>query len=143
MLSSPTLSFPLVQVILITSFSKFLNFSSVSIEIGNDILSIFPKSIILKLAKNWIKLFEYSYWSNPNNKENILVEFLIFSCSGSSSSPLSLLGLDCSSSSYDVSYSCKSKLKSILKCPNIESNKRRFNRESNKKVSFGETIYIY
>ena len=45
--------------------------------------------------------------------------------------------------SFDVSYSCKSKLKSILKCPNIESNKRRFNRESNKKVSFGETIYIY
>lgn len=45
--------------------------------------------------------------------------------------------------SFDITYSCKSKLKSILKCPTIEFNKRRFNRESNKKVSFGETIYIY
>jgi len=45
--------------------------------------------------------------------------------------------------SFDISYSCKSKLKSILKCPNIELNKRRVNRESNKKVSFGETVYIY
>jgi len=45
--------------------------------------------------------------------------------------------------SFDISYSCKSKLKSILKCQNIELNKRRVNRESNKKVSFGETVYIY
>jgi hypothetical protein len=45
--------------------------------------------------------------------------------------------------SFDITYSSKSKLKSILKCPNIEFNKRRVNRESNKKVSFGETIYIY
>ena len=45
--------------------------------------------------------------------------------------------------SFDITYSSKSKLKSILKCPNIELNKRRVKRESNKKVSFGETIYIY
>jgi hypothetical protein len=45
--------------------------------------------------------------------------------------------------SFDITYSSKSKLKSILKCPNIEFNKRRVKRESNKKVSFGETIYIY
>ena len=45
--------------------------------------------------------------------------------------------------SFDITYSSKSKLKSILKCPNIDLNKRRVNRESNKKVSFGETIYIY
>ena len=45
--------------------------------------------------------------------------------------------------SFDIAYSCKSKLKSILKWPNIELNKRRVNRESNKKVSFGETIYFY
>ena len=45
--------------------------------------------------------------------------------------------------SFDITYSSKSKLKSILKFPSIESTKRRFNRESNKKVSFGETVYIY
>jgi len=45
--------------------------------------------------------------------------------------------------SFDVTHSYKSKLKSILKCPNIEFNKRRIIRDSNKKVSFGETIYIY
>jgi hypothetical protein len=45
--------------------------------------------------------------------------------------------------SFDITYSSKSKLKSILKCPNIDLNKRRVNRESNKKVSFDETIYIY
>jgi hypothetical protein len=45
--------------------------------------------------------------------------------------------------SFDISYSSKSKLKSILKCPNIDLHKRRVNRVSNKKVSFGETIYIY
>ena len=45
--------------------------------------------------------------------------------------------------SFDITYSSKSKLKSILKCPNIDLHKRRVNRVSNKKVSFGETIYIY
>lgn len=45
--------------------------------------------------------------------------------------------------SFDIAHSYKSKLKSILKCPNIEFNKRRINRNNNKKVSFGETIYIY
>ena len=45
--------------------------------------------------------------------------------------------------SFDMTYSCKSKLKSILKDPNLEFNKKRPNRISNKKVSFGETIYLY
>jgi hypothetical protein len=45
--------------------------------------------------------------------------------------------------SFDMSYSCKSKLKPILKDPNIELNKKRINRVSDKKVSFGETVYLY
>lgn len=45
--------------------------------------------------------------------------------------------------SFDMTYSCKSKLKSILKDPNLEFNKKRSNRLSNKKVSFGETVYLY
>ena len=43
--------------------------------------------------------------------------------------------------SFDITYSCKSKLKSILKDPNLEF--KRSNRLSNKKVSFGETVYLY
>ena len=43
--------------------------------------------------------------------------------------------------SFDMTYSCKSKLKSILKDPNLEF--KRSNRLSNKKVSFGETVYLY
>jgi hypothetical protein len=45
--------------------------------------------------------------------------------------------------SFDMTYSCKSKLKSILKEPNLEFNKKRSNRLSSKKVSFGETVYLY
>ena len=45
--------------------------------------------------------------------------------------------------SFDMTYSCKSKLKSILKDPNLEFNKKRSNRLSSKKVSFGETVYLY
>ena len=45
--------------------------------------------------------------------------------------------------SFDMTYSCKSKLKSILKDPNLEFNKKRPIKVSDKKVSFGETIYLY
>ena len=46
--------------------------------------------------------------------------------------------------SFDVTYSCKSKLKSILKCSNVdELHKRKLNHISSKKVSFGETVYLY
>lgn len=45
--------------------------------------------------------------------------------------------------SFDMTYSCKSKLKSILKEPNLEFNTKRSNRVSDKKVSFGETVYLY
>ena len=46
--------------------------------------------------------------------------------------------------SFDGNYSCKSRLKSILKESSKEICKNRLNlRDSGKKVSFGETIYIY
>jgi len=46
--------------------------------------------------------------------------------------------------SFDSTYSCKSKLKSILKGSNCEElHKRRLNMDSGKKVSFGKTVYFY
>ena len=46
--------------------------------------------------------------------------------------------------SFDSTYSCKSKLKSILKDSNFEElHKRRLNMDSGKKVSFGKTAYFY
>ena len=46
--------------------------------------------------------------------------------------------------SFDASYSCKSKLKSILRDSNCEElHKRKINMESGKKVSFGKTVYFY
>ena len=46
--------------------------------------------------------------------------------------------------SFDVNYSCKRKLKSILKESNCEElRKRKLNMESGRKVSFGNTVYFY
>ena len=47
--------------------------------------------------------------------------------------------------SFDIGYSCKSKLKSILKDSNCEELHKRklLNIESGKKVSFGKTVYFY
>ena len=45
--------------------------------------------------------------------------------------------------SFDATYSCKSQLKSILKESNKELCKKRLNlMDSEKKVSFGETVYV-
>ena len=45
--------------------------------------------------------------------------------------------------SFDSTYSCKSKLKSILRDSNYEElHKRKLNMESGKKVSFGNTVYL-
>lgn len=46
--------------------------------------------------------------------------------------------------SFDATYSCKTRLKSILKASNYEEfKKRKLNTQSGKKVSFGETVYSY
>ena len=46
--------------------------------------------------------------------------------------------------SFDVTYSCKTKLKSILRCSNYEEfQKRKLNNDNCKKVSFGDTFYQY
>ena len=46
--------------------------------------------------------------------------------------------------SFDINYSCKRKLKSILKESNCnEPRKRKLNMEKGRKVSFGITVYCY
>ena len=45
--------------------------------------------------------------------------------------------------SFDGTYSCKTKLKSILKDSNCEELHKRKLMESGKKVSFGNTVYFY